>query len=579
MIPKNISREHILKAIKTIDKSGTPRKRESRKFYMIHEGKLYSVKYVISLANKFANGKELEHTKFSGGKEANSFLRKLGFKVVRLSLDASQKHNERCLKCKETVEIMLKKIYGKVSKYYVFRISANPKEYQAFPIFKNIEKIFKELQNYRNYKNFIRTRILPPCDFFVHRSSFIVEFDESQHFTFCRKLTLLNYPENLVVGFYLKKWIKLCDRIDAKDNDPPYRDEQRAWYDTLRDFLPAIKGLKPTIRIFSRDFQWCSMNPEKPSHLKTFRAILEGKEPWWKIRVRKEQNPAIARIVIQSPEWFGNPQTSRQILNKICQRWPENVRVKFIVTGGGFLQFNWPNNVGINEIGDNLNPDPVSFNVLLRKAENCVRTVIDDQLYMKLRKLSDYITLGVDSFKIGAWTTKNYTSELQVELVCLVDLINKKFYWTGKSYPTLREESKVVRMTDLRSHFVNLAGEKVMVLGCHDLTIFNPRSDAVALGWRKKLKEKFKRIAIKENPRIALFHPHTTDCISVWRQALNELTRMFNGLEIYAGAGRWPHVSYHLYKNGRIHCTFEDVLEETKRGNSIDFIVMRTFYV
>ena len=60
---------------------------------------------------------------------------------------------------------------------------------------------------------------------------------------------------------------------------------------------------------------------------------------------------------------------------------------------------------------------------------------------------------------------------------------------------------------------------------------------------------------------------------------MNELTRMFNGLEIYAGAGRWPHVSYHLYKNGRIHCTFEDVLEETKRGNSIDFIVMRTFYV
>ena len=579
MIPKNIRKEHILKAIKEIDRSGTPSARKSRKFYLIYKGKPYPVKYVISLANKYANGEELEHTKFSGGKEANGFLGKLGFKVVESIAEDFHRHDERCSKCKKTVEAMLRNIYGRVLRNYRFELGTKPDDYRDYHFYKDIVVIFRILQNYRNHKDFVKEPKLPPCDFFLPEAGFIVEFDESQHFTFCRKLSLLEYPENLVVGFCLKKWINLCEVIDAKDNDPPYRDEQRAWYDTIRDFLPTTEGLKPTRRLFSRDFQWCSMNPENPYHLKIFKAILEGKEPWWKIRVRKEQNPWIARIIIHSPDWYGYPETAKQILTEICRRWPKDIRVKFIITGGGFLQFNWPNNIGKKEIGDNLNPNPTSFGALLKGAERCVRTVIDDQLCLKLRKLSNYITLGVDSFKFGASTTKNYMSELHVEFVCLVDLINKRFHLTGKSYPTPREQRRLVRMTDLKSHFIELGDGKVMVLGCHDLTIFNPRSDAVASGWRKRLKEEFKRVAIEEDPTIVLHHPHTTDCINVWGQALGGLERVLNNLEIYAGAGRWPHTIYHSYKDGGIHCTFEDVREKTKRGNSIDFIVMRTFHV
>jgi hypothetical protein len=60
------------------------------------------------------------------------------------------------------------------------------------------------------------------------------------------------YSDRLLeLGFDKKRWIRLCETIGAKDNDPPYRDEQRAWYDTLRDFLPSIRGLKPTIRLHS----------------------------------------------------------------------------------------------------------------------------------------------------------------------------------------------------------------------------------------------------------------------------------------------------------------------------------------
>jgi len=82
MIPKNIDQDHILKAIREIDKNGIPEGRKSRKFQLFYNGKYHPPKYVISLANRYANGMELEPSEFSGGQETNSFLKKLGFKVV-----------------------------------------------------------------------------------------------------------------------------------------------------------------------------------------------------------------------------------------------------------------------------------------------------------------------------------------------------------------------------------------------------------------------------------------------------------------------------------------------------------------
>jgi hypothetical protein len=67
------------------------------------------------------------------------------------------------------------------------------------------------------------------------------------------------YPNELELGFNIEKWIALCEKINARDNNPPYRDEQRAWYDILRDFLHVLIGLKPTVRLFARDFVWCSL--------------------------------------------------------------------------------------------------------------------------------------------------------------------------------------------------------------------------------------------------------------------------------------------------------------------------------
>ena len=62
----------------------------------------------------------------------------------------------------------------------------------------------------------------------------------TQHFTKPREIALGLYPQNIPYGFSVERWRKLCESLDKRDNDPPYRDEQRAWYDTLRDFAPQI---------------------------------------------------------------------------------------------------------------------------------------------------------------------------------------------------------------------------------------------------------------------------------------------------------------------------------------------------
>jgi len=85
MIPNNITRENILQAIQEIDGREVPPSREQIKYSIVWNGKLYPPKYTISIANKYANGEELDPSTFSGGDETNPFLNKRDFTVINIT--------------------------------------------------------------------------------------------------------------------------------------------------------------------------------------------------------------------------------------------------------------------------------------------------------------------------------------------------------------------------------------------------------------------------------------------------------------------------------------------------------------
>ena len=185
------------------------------------------------------------------------------------------RHNERCKDCKVRVQELLLQIYGEVKPNCNLKIPAKPEDYIGSTFGKELETIHLVLQSHRGFGDFVRAKKnIAPVDFYVPEPGFIVEFDESQHFTAPRKIALSNYPDNLKLGFDRDRWQDLCDIENNHDGEPPYRDEQRAWYDLLRDFAPNLLGIKPTIRLYAKDCEWCSLDPKEFSDQEAFKQLL-----------------------------------------------------------------------------------------------------------------------------------------------------------------------------------------------------------------------------------------------------------------------------------------------------------------
>jgi len=191
-------------------------------------------------------------------------------------------HNERCLDCKESIKNLLAMIFDEVQVNCDINLPARLENYTNTNIYDDIAPVYQTLQNHRGHYEFVKAKKLPRVDFFIPNQKLIIEFDESQHFTKPREIALSLYPDGQEFGFSVDKWRTLCQNLNKRDNDPPYRDEQRAWYDTLRDFAPFLWKTGKTVRLFSRDFVWCSLNPKEESDLRTFRGIISnhGKEFW-----------------------------------------------------------------------------------------------------------------------------------------------------------------------------------------------------------------------------------------------------------------------------------------------------------
>ena len=123
--------------------------------------------------------------------------------------------------------------------------------------------IYNALHNSRGYtaEQFAKPRAIN-YDFVIDGKKLIIEYDEKQHFTNQRKISLDAYPQDVTLYFDKQRWINECIRIHAKDNYPAYRDEQRAFRDAIRD-ISAIRNGYTLIRIKDGDYDFTQENGEE----------------------------------------------------------------------------------------------------------------------------------------------------------------------------------------------------------------------------------------------------------------------------------------------------------------------------
>lgn len=183
-------------------------------------------------------------------------------------------HSDHCHACKERVRELLTAIYSDCQVGQSFPWSSQPEDYVNTPIGNLLQRIRAGVGALRGHRDFIKSAEMPPCDFYISDPPFILEFDESQHFSRARLVTLSFYPEEFKLGFSLARWRELCRQINAVDDQPFDRDERRAWYDTLRDLLPSLHGFAPTVRLYAGEYPWCSLDTSSDSDRTVFRGLL-----------------------------------------------------------------------------------------------------------------------------------------------------------------------------------------------------------------------------------------------------------------------------------------------------------------
>ena len=84
-IPQNITKEDLIKAANRIIEEGIPRNAHSSTYDVFYKNELLPPKLVVSYANVFRNGIELDRNSFDGGIGTDCFklLENYGFEIIK----------------------------------------------------------------------------------------------------------------------------------------------------------------------------------------------------------------------------------------------------------------------------------------------------------------------------------------------------------------------------------------------------------------------------------------------------------------------------------------------------------------
>ena len=267
-----VTLEHVRQACALYDAGAAIPRRSAQTTFLVWDGKTYPAKFIRGLAYRLAIGTELDPLRdYSGGQETVRFFRGLGLPTQHDSpsgpptttavagrakppaLEPVPVTSVRRLEPqKQALADLLRRRFGTVVTEAEFPWLTVPRRSDMD---ESIAGIHDALRDMRGRTDFAATGRSLRCDFFVPGERLIVEYDERQHFTLQRAKALEVYPPEVALGFDRDDWIAACRSIRATDPDPPYRDEQRAFYDSLRDILAARNAVR-LVRLRDGTFDW-----------------------------------------------------------------------------------------------------------------------------------------------------------------------------------------------------------------------------------------------------------------------------------------------------------------------------------
>lgn len=269
-----------------------------------------------------------------------------------------------------------------------------------------------------------------------------------------------------------------------------------------------------------------------------------------------DANTTIVRIVVngQPP---GDPRSAERMLLAAFKKWPKSVKTKFAITPGGFVCGTWPKRTTIPLGWDSRGRD---FARLTQEAEACLRDVVTSRVFDAAEGRAEVLTIGIDLI--------NGPGDAHAELVAVYDVSARQLVrWTGKSYPTQDQEQELFQVTDLKSHIIELQGERVLVLGCHDLKMYDPRGlSKLTQGSHKHTRtNEIHKLVASFKPTVVLQHPHGTDTPNIWRNTWGRLLKEAPTIRAW-GSG----IGYYNIHGDPPRDTLEAVLSSTKSNDVID---------
>ena len=257
----------------------------------------------------------------------------------------------------------------------------------------------------------------------------------------------------------------------------------------------------------------------------------------------------------------------KRLMSTFESRSARNV-VSYAITSGGFVKAPFPHDYKGKQGWNSHRKD---FEKLIPDAKKALDEVLTDEILRVIRGHTRFLTLGIDL--INKKRKGDDDIDRHAELVAVVETSSGNVGWTGKSYPTEKQQDTLVHQPDLESHHFKLDGNNVLVLGCHDLNMFIDRGrPSKSRNSRKKDRKKdMRRLAIDWNSTVVLHHPHFTDTPNIWAAPWGSLRRMLPSADVYASG-----IAYcNFMPANRPRKPLEDVLDGTKWGDVEDIVVRK----